>query len=550
MKRRLAVAASIGAVLALVGGLVGLAIAMSGSSEPGASPSVPEPEAAKATDAFFSTYVSPEGRVVRHDQGVDSVSEGQGYAMLLAVKANDSTRFDSIWTWTRDQLQRDDGLVSWRWVDGRVADVNSATDADLDIARALLLAADKFGREPYAVEGRRIANAVLDLETVQVADRRVLVAGPWATADGVVNPSYLARCDFDEFAQATSDPRWTQLRITSYELLGTLVKEALPPDWAIVDSTGRIHAVASPDDRQGPARYGLDAARIPAQLSVCDDGRRLVAALWPRLQALERDGAAISYSTDGRRLDDNEHPLGLVASALAANAAQDRPEAQRRMDAAERLEQRQPTYYGSAWLALGMNILAGDSARSPMHGAAARVGGLRLSGLVLPQSAQATTAITTTTTPSTTVAPTTPTSTIPTSTSPTTTTSTVTATTAPTTTRVTTRSATTLPPTTRPTTAPTSTAPAAIADATDIDPPIAKRDTGDLSSQTIALPGLQPGGQRPSAAIHTPQEAARRRSAALTIGGFTTIAVLGATLGLRERAIIRRPSADVLNKTQ
>jgi endoglucanase len=540
MKRRLAVGASIVAVLAIAGGLVGLAIARSGSSEPGAAPSVGEPEAAKATAAFFSTYLSPEGRVVRHDQGGDTVSEGQGYALLLAVKANDPTRFDSIWAWTRDQLQRDDGLVAWRWVDGRVADANSATDADLDIARALLLAADKFGRESYAVEGRRIAKAVLDLETVQVADRHILVAGPWATADRVVNPSYLARCDFDEFAQATSDPRWTRVRITSYELLGALTQEALPADWAIVDSAGRIHAVASPDNREGPARYGLDAARIPAQLSMCDEGRRLVAALWPRLQVLERDGAAITYSTDGRRLDDNEHPLGLIASAVAANASHDGPETQRRMDAAKRLEQQQPTYYGSVWLALGMNMLAGDSGRSPLHGAAARVGALRLSGLLLPQSAQATTAITTTTTPSTTTTSTTRTSTSPTSTSPAATTSvTVTATTAPTTTRVTTRSATTLPPTTRPTTAPTSTAPAAIADSTDIEPPTGKGETGDLSSQTIALPGLQPGGQRPSAAIHTAEEAARRRSAALTIGGFTTIALLGAALGLRERAIIR-----------
>jgi hypothetical protein len=92
--------------------------------------------------------------------------------------------------------------------------------------------------------------------------------------------------------------------------------------------------------------------------------------------------------------------------------------------------------------------------------------------------------------------------------------------------------------------------PAAIADSTDVDPPTGRGDTGDLSSQTNALPGLQPGAQTPSAAIHTSEEAARRRSAALTIGGFTAIAVLGVTLGLRERAIVRRPLGDLLNKPQ
>src|SRR5207237_5573631 len=202
-------------------------------------------EAAKATTTFFSNYLSADGRVVRHDQGDDTVSEGQGYAMLLAVTANDSTRFNSIWSWTRQHLQRDDGLVSWHWRDGRVADGNSAADADLDIASALMLAAAKFGDQSYAAEGRRIATAVLDGETVQVAGRLVLVAGPWATADRVVNPSYLARCDFDAFERATSDPRWTQLRNASYEMLGALIHDGLPPDWVVVDSAGSAHAIAS-----------------------------------------------------------------------------------------------------------------------------------------------------------------------------------------------------------------------------------------------------------------------------------------------------------------
>ena len=43
--------------------------------------------------------------------------------------------------WTRTNLQRPDGLLSWTWADGRVVDAESATAAD--IAHALVLAVER-----------------------------------------------------------------------------------------------------------------------------------------------------------------------------------------------------------------------------------------------------------------------------------------------------------------------------------------------------------------------------------------------------------------------
>ena len=77
--------------------------------------------------AFLDAYVDPDGRVVRRDQGGDTVSEGQAYALLIAVALGDRERFTAVWTWTRDHLQRPDKLLSWRWTDGAVVDANSAT---------------------------------------------------------------------------------------------------------------------------------------------------------------------------------------------------------------------------------------------------------------------------------------------------------------------------------------------------------------------------------------------------------------------------------------
>ena len=51
-----------------------------GAAEPG-----PEEEATAAANAFLDDYVDDSGRVVRTDQGGDTVSEGQAYGMLVAV---------------------------------------------------------------------------------------------------------------------------------------------------------------------------------------------------------------------------------------------------------------------------------------------------------------------------------------------------------------------------------------------------------------------------------------------------------------------------------
>ena len=80
------------------------------------------------------------GRVVALDEDGITTSEGQAYAMLRAVWANDRASFDAVWAWTRENLQvRPDRLLAWRWK-GRVLDLNAATDADQDAALALVLA--------------------------------------------------------------------------------------------------------------------------------------------------------------------------------------------------------------------------------------------------------------------------------------------------------------------------------------------------------------------------------------------------------------------------
>jgi endo-1,4-beta-D-glucanase Y len=133
--------------------------------------------AVDAPHRFLEQYVEPDGRVVRRDQGNDTVTEGQAYGMLLAVAVGSEDTFRSIWAWTTKHLLRPDGLLSWRWADGAVTDANSAADADLDAARALVLGGERFADAALTAAGVRLGQAILDGETVSTPVGRILTAG-------------------------------------------------------------------------------------------------------------------------------------------------------------------------------------------------------------------------------------------------------------------------------------------------------------------------------------------------------------------------------------
>ncbi len=302
-------------------------------------------EAARAaSDDFLNRYLEPDGRVVRRDQGGDTVSEGQAYALLITVATGDRSRFARVWAWTAQHLQRPDGLLSWHWADGHVVDPEAAADADLDAARALVFAAERFEDASYLEQAQRIGGAVLDQETATEGGSPVLVAGPWARQVPVrVNPSYIAPQTFTALAGVTGDGRWMQLIDSGVADLRALTANDLPPDWAQVDGNGTPSPASSPAGDQ--PHYGYDAARVPLRLAeACAAGSRGVAAdLWPRLRA--------------RR---NQHPVAFVGAAAAAGAAGDAAARDRLLEAAERRDAEQPTYYGAAWVALGRIMLTTD----------------------------------------------------------------------------------------------------------------------------------------------------------------------------------------------
>jgi endoglucanase len=319
----------------------------------------PRPATREAAEDFLDRYVDEDGRVVRHDQGGDTVSEGQSYALLLAQVAGDGRTFARVWDWTSANLLRRDGLLASRADSERIIDGNPASDGDLVTAWALLRASGPDAGELRRA-GRRMARAMLAREIAAPPAPGLLAAGPWGTGQPAsLNPSYWALPAFATLRDETGDGRWEELGAAAVSTTRALAGEGrlLPPDWARADGAA-VRPSPSPNGDRPEVQYGLDAQRVVVWMAAsCEpSARRLAAAWWPLLSRRDA-GRALALRTDGRVIDATQTPLSLVAAAAAAGAAGRPWERDRLIDEAARLDAAHPTYYGAAWVALGRALL-------------------------------------------------------------------------------------------------------------------------------------------------------------------------------------------------
>lgn len=216
-----------------------------------------------------------DGRYTQlHRVGAPAAVARAGLATLqsaVSVALGDEARFRSLWEWTDEHLQREDGLFACRWSDGGIVDYQPAADADLLVASALAMAADRFDDDDLRVDAQLVNDAVVAHETVALGERRVLLAGPWAERERVVNPSYFVPSAMSQLWWSLGATHWERIAADSREMLDSLTSRPphLPPDWATVDESG-----GNPDAEQSPAG-GLGPLRLRGRSSAGAAGRRL-----------------------------------------------------------------------------------------------------------------------------------------------------------------------------------------------------------------------------------------------------------------------------------
>ncbi len=240
-----------------------------------------DPLLVRTWDDYKSRFIEG-GRTIDPRAGRQTTAEGQAQALLRSVYMNDRRTFDTVWSWTKANLQSGpDGLLAWSWrarPDGTagILDPRGATDSDQDTALALLFAARRWNAPDYQAQARTMLAGIWERETAIVGSRRVVVAGPWATmgARPIVNPSYFSPHAYRIFAAADPTHPWNDLVDSSYDVLAQVARTpelggaaGLVPNWITLDPvTGAPGAATALGPRADESSY--DAGRLPFRLTL------------------------------------------------------------------------------------------------------------------------------------------------------------------------------------------------------------------------------------------------------------------------------------------
>lgn len=239
----------------------------------------------------YKTEYLERGTFRTVDKQRDNVttSEGQSYTMMRAVLMDDKDTFDASLGWTQDNLGRDgDSLFSWMFglrADGTygvmddIGGNNSASDANSDIALALVFAYANWSEREYLELARAIVRDIWEYEVLEIQGSPVLLANDVEkTSRGeyaVVNPSYFSPYAYRIFAKLDPGNPWEELIDSSYEIIlktldDPLDKETsagIPPDWIFIHKeTGEI--VAPTKESGLETNYSYDAFRTPWRIAL------------------------------------------------------------------------------------------------------------------------------------------------------------------------------------------------------------------------------------------------------------------------------------------
>lgn len=203
-------------------------------------------------EPYKSYFIQEDGRVIDYYAESITTSEGQSYALLRAVWMNDRGTFDRVLNWADNNLKvRGDNLYGWKWGKNaagnwKIIDRALASDADQDIALALIMAYEKWGDEKYLNQAKAILPELWSQSVFEVNNKKYFAAGDWADLESSikVNPSYFAPYAYRIFSKYDPERDWKSLIDTSYEVLEEVSKLSvvgLPSDWAYIDkTTGKV----------------------------------------------------------------------------------------------------------------------------------------------------------------------------------------------------------------------------------------------------------------------------------------------------------------------
>lgn len=235
--------------------------------------------------AWKSKYYVESGNYARikfvqdGESGSNTVSEGIAYGMLIMVYMDNSTNntqscFDKLWNYYKLNMNNN-GVMNWKvnaftgQVTSGSGNANGATDAELDVAQALLLAHKQWGSDGdinYLTAAKQLINSIW---TYEVNGSQMLLK-PGDAFDDYKNPCYFITNAMQLFADVEAKEGWTTHNWTGvingcYSLMLKTRNSStgLIPDWCYADGSYLSGLI----DSKFESIFGYDAVRIPWRMA-------------------------------------------------------------------------------------------------------------------------------------------------------------------------------------------------------------------------------------------------------------------------------------------
>lgn len=254
---------------------------------------------------FAARWIQPDGRVLESSlEKNHSTSEGQSYALFFALVANDQERFDRIWRWSRENLSGNDPhsiLPAWHWGQGKdgrwqVQDANSASDADLWFAYALLEADRLWGKPTYKADALGLLEQIKRQETTHLPGLgAVLLPGPIGFSHighlWRINPSYQPLPLLRRLAAVDPGGPWKDIAGHTVALVRESGTHGFAADWVGYRAVSEKTGLFTTDPMKGDTG-SYDAIRVYLWAGMTDPGDPLAADLLDSLSGMARATAS------------------------------------------------------------------------------------------------------------------------------------------------------------------------------------------------------------------------------------------------------------------
>ena len=203
-----------------------------------------------------------------------TVSEGIGYGMLLTYFNEDNDAFVRLWNYSRAfRFYNETKLTPWITYNFHYkrVDLSSATDADLDIATALVLMYKKTGLDIYLQDALTIIAAIWDLEINK--NSLLIYSGDmdvWNGGDGnepIYNPSYFSPVALRLFAEVDPTHDWTGVLNAMYTYMAKIQDNGTGvfPDWSTEAGVAGVPNNGSADKTYWT--FNKEAVRVPWRIA-------------------------------------------------------------------------------------------------------------------------------------------------------------------------------------------------------------------------------------------------------------------------------------------